>query len=121
MHCSVSVRVPIWFSLIRIALATPSSMPRSRRSMLVQKRSSPTSCTRVESASVSFAHPDQSSSASPDRKSTRLNSSHLVISYAVFCLKKKKQGLLHDLDSYGTEPRPAELSHPALFCDHPRV
>src|SRR6266850_3937445 len=36
-----------------------------------------------------------SSSARPppprDRKSTRLNSSHLVISYAVFCLKKKKK------------------------------
>src|SRR2546426_8539393 len=30
------------------------------------------------------------SPARPDRKSTRLNSSHLVISYAVFCLKKKK-------------------------------
>src|SRR3989454_5661257 len=29
--------------------------------------------------------------ASRDRKSTRLNSSHLVISYAVFCLKKKKR------------------------------
>src|SRR2546426_7439976 len=28
-----------------------------------------------------------------DRKSTRLNSSHLVISYAVFCLKKKKDTL----------------------------
>src|SRR5688500_4573775 len=28
--------------------------------------------------------------STPDRKSTRLNSSHLVISYAVFCLKKKK-------------------------------
>src|SRR2546426_7034098 len=28
--------------------------------------------------------------AARDRKSTRLNSSHLVISYAVFCLKKKK-------------------------------
>src|SRR5256885_9738921 len=28
---------------------------------------------------------------SRDRKSTRLNSSHLVISYAVFCLKKKKK------------------------------
>src|SRR2546426_9399971 len=28
-----------------------------------------------------------------DRKSTRLNSSHLVISYAVFCLKKKKRRL----------------------------
>src|SRR2546426_8128040 len=31
------------------------------------------------------------SEASTDRKSTRLNSSHLVISYAVFCLKKKKK------------------------------
>src|SRR5256885_13156155 len=30
-----------------------------------------------------------------DRKSTRLNSSHLVISYAVFCLKKKK---IHAID-----------------------
>src|SRR2546426_4692104 len=30
-----------------------------------------------------------SSSPTRDRKSTRLNSSHLVISYAVFCLKKK--------------------------------
>src|SRR5438132_11288004 len=32
-----------------------------------------------------------------DRKSTRLNSSHTVISYAVFCLKKKKtQQIIHD-------------------------
>src|SRR5256885_2832260 len=30
-----------------------------------------------------------------DRKSTRLNSSHLVISYAVFCLKKKSSEDLH--------------------------
>src|SRR5260221_4283944 len=29
--------------------------------------------------------------SSPDRKSTRLNSSHTVISYAVFCLEKKKR------------------------------
>src|SRR5947208_6502618 len=28
----------------------------------------------------------------PDRKSTRLNSSHQIISYAVFCFKKKKKG-----------------------------
>src|SRR5256885_8931937 len=33
---------------------------------------------------------DFSCRAIGDRKSTRLNSSHLVISYAVFCLKKKK-------------------------------
>src|SRR5437899_4086432 len=31
-----------------------------------------------------------------DRKSTRLNSSHLGISYAVFCLKKKKRRERHD-------------------------
>src|SRR2546426_3659011 len=31
-----------------------------------------------------------------DRKSTRLNSSHLVISYAVFCLKKKKKNVSID-------------------------
>src|SRR5690625_5386631 len=35
-----------------------------------------------------------SSSSSGDRKSTRLNSSHVAISYAVFCLKKKKTFLL---------------------------
>src|SRR5256885_7067447 len=34
--------------------------------------------------------PDKKFSEKTDRKSTRLNSSHLVISYAVFCLKKKK-------------------------------
>src|SRR5690242_21623626 len=39
-----------------------------------------------------------------DRKSTRLNSSHMSISYAVFCLKKKKQDhqqeiLRHDSDA----------------------
>src|SRR5690625_5646512 len=32
-------------------------------------------------------------SGSTDRKSTRLNSSHVAISYAVFCLKKKKNDL----------------------------
>src|SRR5690625_6818347 len=31
-----------------------------------------------------------------DRKSTRLNSSHVAISYAVFCLKKKKESFLDD-------------------------
>src|SRR5437762_8798054 len=37
------------------------------------------------------AKPDGSAYAAPDRKSTRLNSSHRCISYAVFCLKKKKK------------------------------
>src|SRR3989454_8842396 len=46
-------------------------------------------------------------STSPDRKSTRLNSSHLVISYAVFCLKKKKtniQDVLYPLSHYHPQP-----------------
>src|SRR5207244_6101421 len=34
---------------------------------------------------------ERSSGARADRKSTRLNSSHQIISYAVFCLKKKKE------------------------------
>src|SRR6267378_6525535 len=37
------------------------------------------------------AHPPRTKSAPRDRKSTRLNSSHVEISYAVFCLKKKKR------------------------------
>src|ERR1039457_247685 len=49
-----------------------------------------------------------------DRKSTRLNSSHLVISYAVFCLKKKIIGYI-----LGCEPGAwrgqAELFLPAFF------
>src|SRR5436190_12300974 len=44
-----------------------------------------------------------------DRKSTRLNSSHTVISYAVFCLKKKKQ-----LDS-GVWIKQSMPSSPILF------
>src|SRR2546426_7611732 len=37
-----------------------------------------------------------------DRKSTRLNSSHLVISYAVFCLKKKKKKICHATATHDT-------------------
>src|SRR5256885_5312477 len=37
-----------------------------------------------------FTRDQHFKTAAQDRKSTRLNSSHLVISYAVFCLKKKK-------------------------------
>src|SRR2546422_8154001 len=39
-----------------------------------------------------------------DRKSTRLNSSHGYISYAVFCLKKKKTGCLRIRHMYNQNP-----------------
>src|SRR2546426_3461170 len=38
-----------------------------------------------------------------DRKSTRLNSSHLVISYAVFCLKKKKRNTSNETGTHVVE------------------
>src|ERR1039458_10757727 len=49
-----------------------------------------------------------------DRKSTRLNSSHLGISYAVFCLKKKQtQKSIHL-----TRLQPAEREESAVVCTH---
>src|SRR2546426_7969876 len=47
---------------------------------------------RVPARSARTARREQRRHA--DRKSTRLNSSHLVISYAVFCLKKKKKNII---------------------------
>src|SRR5256885_5898110 len=46
---------------------------------------------------VAFAPAAPMVGACVDRKSTRLNSSHLVISYAVFCLKKKEKTFTHEL------------------------
>src|SRR2546426_7839983 len=50
---------------------------------------------RQEADPEEHGHGDRPHDGEGDRKSTRLNSSHLVISYAVFCLKKKTppQGL----------------------------
>src|SRR5438034_6404043 len=60
------------------------------------------------SRAANIVQPDQS-----DRKSTRLNSSHTVISYAVFCLKKKKKINRHDqmnkLYSYYTKTIPVTM------------
>src|SRR6266403_4465571 len=52
------------------------------------------SCSRGETSCL----PSHSRRETPcgDRKSTRLNSSHVEISYAVFCLKKKKVGQSRD-------------------------
>src|SRR2546422_3410301 len=54
---------------------------------------------------------------SKDRKSTRLNSSHGYISYAVFCLKKKKKQLTsqHAIEAPYAQ---LEMLTPALFDEH---
>src|SRR2546430_10470363 len=49
-----------------------------------------------------------------DRKSTRLNSSHSQISYAVFCLKKKKNSYMTVHDTYAKLPTAADLPR---LCD----
>src|SRR5699024_11464696 len=69
-------------------------------------------------ASISSRLIERSTRVERDRKSTRLNSSHVSISYAVFCLKKKKRrakretGRHHvtrgELDSE-TEPAPENI------------
>src|SRR5437588_5342202 len=47
---------------------------------------------------------------SEDRKSTRLNSSHTVISYAVFCLKKKKQKQTKKTNTINTHQNPNQIN-----------
>src|SRR2546426_5668713 len=63
--------------------------------------------------------PDLARSAPPsvqiDRKSTRLNSSHLVISYAVFCLKKKNK---HADSNYDGHSSIAMELHEGQSLDH---
>src|SRR5256885_5263605 len=79
-------------------------------------RSCPTSsrlleCPAAQGPAESFALSDQ------DRKSTRLNSSHLVISYAVFCLKKKKP-TSHDRE-LSTSESSSTLAHTAAQRPNP--
>src|SRR5256885_3886098 len=52
---------------------------------------------------------------SRDRKSTRLNSSHLVISYAVFCLKKKNQVTRMQLTGDVRLVEPDDLQGPGVI------
>src|SRR3954463_13675462 len=60
-----------------------------------------------------------------DRKSTRLNSSHTIISYAVFCLKKKVENRSprrHELPFCGTQDpknRPSPYTRPVPFAASP--
>src|SRR5438132_2903119 len=69
------------------------SLPRSHAaaSWHFWPRASPRSSPDRRTPSVSAAQETKGGVLSKDRKSTRLNSSHTVISYAVFCLKKKKK------------------------------
>src|SRR5207249_3790376 len=60
----------------------------------------------VHATRESAASEDASAEATTDRKSTRLNSSHVSISYAVFCLKKKKKRT--ELSLHSSLPQPVQ-------------
>src|SRR5260221_10788295 len=65
-----------------------SSAPGKRSSFQICSHK----CSKAEVGSATFVRTNlKGTTLTGDRKSTRLNSSHTVISYAVFCLKKKKK------------------------------
>src|SRR5260221_8359702 len=74
-------QTPPWPQMPRVRERTPH--PRLRRGLIIVP------------SSGEFTHAAQ---LIIDRKSTRLNSSHTVISYAVFCLKKKKKQITRSDD-----------------------
>src|SRR3712207_8189768 len=78
--------LPIWSE-------TPTRRGRSTSTRRASRKgSSGATPTRGSPPSTNGVRTTRKPSASPkDRKSTRLNSSHANISYAVFCLKKKKR------------------------------
>src|SRR5690606_42035835 len=81
---------------ITAPVLNPSSFARLRSTPPMRKHSpggciSPWASPFSKGAPASAAtSPSPVASTTTDRKSTRLNSSHVKISYAVFCLKKKK-------------------------------
>src|SRR5947208_11097261 len=79
--------------------ATPQFYTLSLHDALPISRSSSRGirCTSRPSRAPCFTTYSAASAWFADRKSTRLNSSHQIISYAVFCLKKKKNQLLTPL------------------------
>src|SRR5215475_14615647 len=70
----------------RSTLFPYTTLFRTRRRPPSRRRGAPTRCRHGAAARGRSPAP-----AVRDRKSTRLNSSHVKISYAVFCLKKKKK------------------------------
>src|SRR5256885_6208834 len=76
LHDALPISRPLLLRLLQLGARRPSTSSTCFSEML----DSATSCTQSDQL---------------DRKSTRLNSSHLVISYAVFCLKKKKTKMLY--------------------------
>src|SRR2546426_4383355 len=85
----------------------PEEFTRQRRAQVPLGR-----LERPEDVANVIAFLAGSRAAYIDRKSTRLNSSHLVISYAVFCLKKKNKQTITHRGQEPQNPRPHRRKHP---------
>src|SRR5207244_13179267 len=87
--------VPLLFFTIRrpprSTLFPYTTLFRSRTATREPRPSTATITCAAQVRQTSRRNPGSSAAQVIDRKSTRLNSSHQIISYAVFCLKKKKQ------------------------------
>src|SRR5256885_7261877 len=84
------------------AVVSPTRKRMNRRMLILSPSclATPATCSLTVISELFLTKPWSSRQCvwKKDRKSTRLNSSHLVISYAVFCLKKKKNSLpMHPL------------------------
>src|SRR5256885_5511382 len=86
-------------TLFRSGLLTHPTVPALASSLAVAEQRKASGADFLESFLTGFEVECKIAEAidPEDRKSTRLNSSHLVISYAVFCLKKKTK---HKRDYY---------------------
>src|SRR6266496_5898645 len=88
---TLSYRLVVFFFFLMIrrpprsTLFPYTTLFRPRRPPAARRRPA-----RVSARPAGPAQPPSARPAARDRKSTRLNSSHVEISYAVFCLKKKK-------------------------------
>src|SRR3989454_6440532 len=94
MHCHRFCSVFFFLMIRRPPRSTLFPYTTLFRSSDAAARRTCSAARRHENAHVDHvgrAHAERRRHGGADRKSTRLNSSHLVISYAVFCLKKKNK------------------------------
>src|SRR5258707_1879671 len=92
----------------RSTLFPYTTLFRSRRYLGLMAEQKERGIDRPRLSCGNFAHGFAASGGRSDRKSTRLNSSHANISYAVFCLKKKKKHDCVDVGDHATR----------LVCTH---
>src|SRR3712207_8847458 len=86
--------LPIWPGSWRCSMADPRGFLKYDREVAERRP------VEERVRDWNEVYPDATCTSAADRKSTRLNSSHANISYAVFCLKKKKTTLYWNISPH---------------------